>query len=429
LAHAPDIRILKEEAENLDLHDDLAAYRDRFYRPAGMVYLDGNSLGLLSSQAEDTVLRILEDWKRLGIDGWMHAESPWFYMAEEIGAGMAGLLGAKPNEVIASNSTTVNLHQLLATLYQPSDGRTKILTDALSFPSDLYAIKSHLMLRGRSVEVDLITIAPTSELLLEEDHIIAAFSDKIAVIILPAVVYTTGQLLDIERVTRAAHEKGILIGWDCSHSIGAVPHSLDEWDVDFAFWCTYKYLNGGPGATGGLYLNRRHFGSEPGLAGWFSSAKNSQFDMSSDPQFSECAGALQIGSPNILSMAPLLGSLEIIQEARIARLREKSLKLTDYMMALAELLLKQHGFAIVTPVDNRRRGGHVALVHSEAVRICKALRAAGIVPDFRPPNIVRLAPAPLYNSFSDCLAAILQIGNIMNKRLYDQYSTGRELVA
>jgi kynureninase len=251
----------------------------------------------------------------------------------------------------------------------------------------------------------------------------------VAIIVLPVVVYTTGQLLNVERIARAARERGIIFGLDCSHSIGAVNHAVDNWDVDFAVWCTYKYLNGGPGSSGGLFLNRRHFGIRPGLAGWFGSAKEAQFDLGSDFRPCATAGAMQIGSPNILSMAPLLGSLELFERAGMDRLRQKSLSLTRYMIDLSDQLITEYGIELVTPREDDRRGGHIALRHPEAARICKALKSLGVIPDFRPPDIVRLAPAPLYNSYLDCAGAILAIHNIMNHRLYESFPAGRELIA
>ncbi len=230
-------------------------------------------------------------------------------------------------------------------------------------------------------------------------------------------------------LTAQAHRRNILIGFDCSHSIGSVPHDFDAQDVDFAFWCSYKYLNGGPGASGGLYLNRRHFGRAPGLAGWFGSAKERQFDMGGELHAASHAGALQIGTPNILSMAPLQGALELFAQAGINALRRKSLLLTDFLMRMADAELGSAGVSIVNPREAHRRGGHVALQHPEAMRICRALRAQGVVPDFRPASIIRLAPAPLYNSFTDCRRAVQILSKILQQRTYETYATTREMVS
>jgi kynureninase len=247
--------------------------------------------------------------------------------------------------------------------------------------------------------------------------------------VLPAVIYTSGQLLDVAAITCEARRREVLIGWDLSHAIGAVPIDLDSCDADFAFWCNYKYLNAGPGATGGLYLNRRHFDRLPGLAGWFGSDKSKQFDMSFESTFAADADRLHNGTPHILSLAPLEGSLKVLYAAGLARLREKSLKLTRYLMELADVRLARLGFALGTPREDERRGGHVALLHPEAARICRALRARGVVPDFRPPNIVRLAPVPLYTRFVDCVDAVEIIEQVFVGREYEQFDRGREVVS
>jgi kynureninase len=416
-------------AEACDKGDELARFRDCFYRDPATIYLDGNSLGLLSRQAEAAVLRVLEEWKTLAVDGWTLGQTPWFEMAETLAAQMAPLLGAEPGEVIVANSTTVNLHQLLATLFQPESTRHTVLADALSFPSDRYALDSHLRLRGLDPRTHLKLVPSPNGYTLEEEALVAAMTPEVALIVLPSVLYHSGQLLDMATLTEQAHRRNILIGFDCSHSVGTIPHRLSEWGVDFAFWCGYKYLNNGPGGTGGLYLNRRHFGVAPGLAGWFSSCKERQFDMSPLLDAAPDAGALQIGTPNLLSMAPLQGALEMIAEAGIERIRRKSLLLTDYLMRLLEERLEGFGFTLANPREAHRRGGHVSLVHPEATRICKALKAAGVVPDYRPPQIVRLAPVALYTSFTDCYRAVQRLQRIMADRSYEAYAAGRERIA
>ena len=241
----------EDEARTLDAQDALAAFRQNFYTQPNVIYLDGNSLGLLSRQAEAALLRFVESWKTQAIDGWTSGESPWFYFAEELAALTAPLIGAEANEVIVTNSTTVNLHQLLATLYALDSDRPLVLADALNFPSDLYALQSQLRLRGLDPATHLVLV-PGRDGLLDEEDIVAAMSGQVQIALVPAVVYTSGQLLDIAYLTAEAHRRNILIGFDCSHSIGIVPHEFDAQDVDFAFWCSYKYLNGGPGASGGI---------------------------------------------------------------------------------------------------------------------------------------------------------------------------------
>ena len=247
-----------------DGRDPLARFRSEFHLPSGRIYLDGNSLGPLSRRSEASTLRVLEAWKVRGIGGWLEGDPAWFTLAETLGASLASLVGAQADEVVVANSTTVNLHQLLATLYQPSGSRTKILADALSFPSDLYAIQSHLRLRGLDPSDHLVLVPTEDGRTLTDRAILQAMTDEVALAVLPSVVYRSGQLLDIERIACEGQARGVVVGFDCSHSVGAVPHRLSDWGVDFAFWCSYKYLNGGPGAVGALYLNRRHFGKAPG---------------------------------------------------------------------------------------------------------------------------------------------------------------------
>jgi kynureninase len=418
-----------EFAQKLDKTDKLAKYKNEFYLRQDSIYLDGNSLGLLSKRAEKSLLQSLDDWKTLGIDGWMGGTHPWFDLSEKLGEMCAPLVGASAEEVIVSGSTSVNLHQLVATFYQPEGNRTKILADELTFPSDIYALQSQLKLRGYNPETHLIQVKSRDGRHLEEDDIVAAMSDDIALIVLPSVLYRSGQILDMERLTKEAHDRGILIGFDACHSVGAIPHHFSEWGVDFAFWCNYKHLNGGPGSVGGLYVNRKHFGTAPGLAGWFGSRKDKQFDMVHTMTAAETAGAYQIGTPHVLSLAPLIGSFEMFGEAGIENIREKSLRLTDFLMESIEQELNGFGFTIGNPRDERRRGGHVSLEHEEAARICKALKENGIVPDFRAPNIIRLAPVALYTSFEDVWNAVRILKKIMVEKQYEKFSNEREVVA
>ncbi|WP_079507398.1 kynureninase [Mesobacillus jeotgali] len=416
-------------AEKLDREDILAGFREEFYLKPDSIYLDGNSLGLLSKRAEQTLLESLADWRELGIDGWMDGKHPWFYLSEKLGELTAPLVGALPEEVIVSGSTTVNLHQLVATFYKPEGKRTKILADELNFPSDIYALQSQLRIHGYDPDSHLVRVKSKDGRFLDEDDIIEAMTEEIALVVLPTVLYRSGQILDMERLTRAAHERGILIGFDGCHSIGAIPHSFSAWGVDFAYWCNYKHLNGGPGAVAGLYVNSKHFGEKPGLAGWFGSRKDKQFDMEHILMPAENAGAYQIGTPHVLSLAPLLGSLEMFVEAGIQNIREKSLRINRYLMDLILHELGDAGFKIGSPVEDFRRGGHISLEHEEAARICKALKEKGIIPDFRAPNIVRLAPVALYTSYTDVWNAVQILKEIMNNKSYEKFSNERGVVA
>lgn len=416
-------------AHQLDAQDELARFRGEFYLQPNSIYLDGNSLGLLSKRAEQSVLDAISAWKRLGIDGWTQGDNPWFFQAEQLGALSAPLVGADSEEVIVSGSTTVNLHQLVATFFQPKGNRTKILADELNFPSDIYALQSQLRMRGLDPDTHLVRVKSRDGRFLEEADIIAAMTEEIALIVLPTVLYRSGQLLDIERLTAEAHARGIWIGFDGCHSVGAIPHRFSEWDVDFAYWCTYKYMNSGPGGVGGLYVNRKHFGKLPGLAGWFGSDKAKQFDMEHEFTPAMNAGAYQIGTPHLLSMAPLFGSLSIFAEAGVEAIRRKSLSQTRYLIDLVRSELDGMGFVIGNPLSDERRGGHVSLEHAEAARICKALKARGVVPDFRAPNVIRLAPVALYTTYHEIWRAVQALQTIMQEKEYERYENKRGVVA
>ncbi len=425
------LRAFQAEARRLDRADPLKAFRRRFFTSPGTIYLDGNSLGLLSHDARTALEKAVRSWEKHAVRGWLEADPPWFYLAERLGARCAPLVGAEPGEVVLSGTTTVNIHALVNTFYRPQGKRTKIVADVLDFPTDVYALKSALKLRGLDPAEHLVLVRSRDGLTLDEREISARFDDTTALVFLPSVLYRSGQLLDMEYLAAKAAQKGIVIGFDCSHSVGAVPHAFDRWGVDFALWCGYKYLNGGPGATAFLYVNRKHHGREPALAGWFGSAKERQFEMSLDFTPAPDAGRWQISSPSILNAAPLLGSMKIFEEAGLAAVREKSLRLTRFLMDMADALLAGApcGFSIGTPRDDARRGGHVALVHPEAVRISEALRARGVVPDFRPPDIVRVAPVALYNTYAEVWALVRHLREIIDGREHERLPAERKAIS
>jgi kynureninase len=424
---APETRALA-----LDAADPLATFRDRFYLPPGQIYLDGNSLGLLSQDAEASVRQAVEQWKQFGIAGWLNGEPAWFTLGEELGARMAHLVGAESDEVVVTGTTTVNLHNLVATFYQPAPDRRKIVATALDFPSDIYALQSQITLRGGVPDRDLMLVPSQDGRTLDEADVIAAMTSEVALVLLPSVLYRSGQLLDIDRLTREAHARGIVIGFDCAHSVGAIPHHLDAWGVDFAFWCTYKYLNAGPGSIGGLYVPRRHHRTTPGLAGWWGYHKERQFDMRHEWEGAPGAGAWQISTVSVLAAAPLLGSLRIFAEAGIERVRAKSLALTRYLIDLIEecgLTEPPYSYRIGTPREDNRRGGHVAVEHDAGPRIARALKRRGVIPDFRPPDIVRLAPIALYTSFHDLWQTAHHLRDIIDAGEHLTGAAGRELVS
>jgi kynureninase len=418
-----------KNAETLDRADVLHAVRDEFYLQPGVIYMDGNSLGLLSKPAERALADVLEAWKRHGIDGWLQGEHPWYYFAEKLGAMAAPLIGAKDDEVLIAGSTSSNLHQLLATFFKPQGKRTKILIEEAAFPTDAHIAKSQLALRGLDPAEHLVVVPSNGGTRIEERDVIASMSDEVAIAILPVALYRTGQILDVRKLTAEAHARGALICFDGCHSVGVMAHNFHDDGVDLGVFCTYKYLNGGPGATGGLFVHRKHLGTAPGIPGWFSSRKDRQFDMRNDLEPAAGVGAYQIGTPNIFSMAPLLGAIQLVNDIGIGRIRKKSLALTEFMIELIDSELAGLGFSIGTPRAPEQRGGHIALQHPEAARICKALKQRGVIPDFRPPNIVRLAPSPCYTSFAEVSETIAIVRDIAERKTYLEFPNTRDVVA
>lgn len=413
----------EDYAKQLDLEDPLAEFRSEFFIPNNTIYLDGNSLGLLPKGAEQSLLRVINEWKTRGIYGWFEGERPWWHYGETLGAKMAPLVGAEPNEVVATGTTTVNLHSLVSTFYHPQGKRTKILADELDFPTDIYALKSQIQLKGLDPEQHLV-LAPPNGRFFQEDKIIDLMTDDIALVLLPSALYRSGQLLDMAYLTEEAHKRDIPIGFDCSHSVGAVPHYFDEWGVDFAVWCSYKYLNSGPGGTAFLYINRKHFNREPGLTGWFGYVKDKQFEMLLDFEHAKSAGGWQMSSSNILCSAPIEGALAITIKAGITRIRKKSIKMTSYLIFLIDQVLTQNpfNFEVGTPRDPDRRTGHVAIEHDEALRITEALKTKGVVTDYRPPNIIRVAPVALYNTYHEVWLTVQLLQEIISNQDYQKFS-------
>lgn len=393
---------MSSHSHPLDQLDPLAAYRDQFYLPPGKFYFDGNSLGLLCRSAEQAVLETLQDWKTLAIEGWTAGPADWFHLTERIAAQLGRIVQAPAETITLTGSTTLHLHQVLATLYRRNDSRPAILIDSSAFPTDRYAVASFLRNQGLDPADHLREVATDDAGLLQENDIQAGFTQGVQLAILPSVVFTTGQLLDLAKVTASAAEHDVRLCWDCSHSVGAVPLNLSELQPDAAIWCTYKYLNGGPGSVAALYLHPRWHELPPGLAGWFGADKSRQFRM--EPELVPAAGAgrLQLGTPHVLSLAALRGALEVIEAAGVDRLREKSLRLTGYLRDLFRERLAEAGFVCATPEADERRGGHLSIRHPQARSLSLALRARGFVPDFREPDLLRIAPSPLYSRFADC---------------------------
>jgi len=413
---APDVH----QARERDASDPLACFAAQFHHPvdgAGrrLVYLCGHSLGLQPKSAAQYVEQELTDWQRLGVLGHHVAERPWIGYHEQAAAPLAALAGALETEVVAMNSLTVNLHLMMVSFFRPKLPRNRVLIEKSAFPSDRYAVVSQLAFHGLTAAEHLIEIEPRpGEGTLRTEDVIQRIEregPRLALVLLPGVQYLTGQSLDLEPMVRAAHRVGAAAGVDLAHAIGNTLLSLHEWNVDFAVWCSYKYLNAGPGAIGGCFVHERHARSVdlPRFAGWWGHDSATRFQMG--PEFVPISGAQgwQISNPPVLSAAPLLASLAIFQSAGMRRLREKSVALTGYLQQLIEA--KVPGLVdCITPSAAPERGCQLSLrfKHSPAAarRCHDLLTAAGVVTDWREPDVLRVAPIPLYNSFSDVLAAV-----------------------
>jgi kynureninase len=452
-----------EYARERDEADPLAAFRDRFDVPDDY-YMDGNSLGPVSDAAAASLENAVDEWRELGIRGWTDADPPWFWYGERLGDELAPLLGAREEEVVVANSTTVNIHTLVGTVLdsaelrsaeqssgqrggstasngtaEPSPGPRDdlarerpaaprgVLVNELDFPTDHYAIRAQLRQRGLDPDEHLHLVESRDGRTIAAEDVVAAMDERdVGIVFMPSVLYRSGQLLDIERITAAAHERDILAGFDLAHSVGVVPHDLSDVGVDFAVWCSYKYLNAGPGAIAGLYVNERHFGATPALAGWWGHDKESQFELNLEFTPADTAGAWQIGTVPVFSAAPLFGACEVVREAGIDAVREKSLALTSYLVHLVDERLSDVGCSVGTPRKPERRGGHVAVEHEEAYRLSQALRDRGVVVDYRPPDVVRVCPAPLYTGFEDVREVVEILREIIDEGAYEAYETEGE---
>jgi kynureninase len=403
-------------ARRRDETDALRKFRQRFAIPRSaqgepLVYLCGHSLGLMPLAARDIVLEEMEDWANLGARGHEGSRRPWVPYHENLASGLAYLAGARRDEVIAMNSLTANLHFMMAGFYRPAGRRTRILIEAGAFSSDRHAIASQLAWHGLDVHASLIELGPhPSQDLVTEEAIEACLSqvgDEIALVLWPGVQFKTGQSFDLARITRAAKRAGCTVGFDLAHSIGNTPLALHDADADFAVWCGYKYLNGGPGAIGGCFVHERH-AQRARLSGWWGHELATRFQM--EPGFRAEPGApgWAVSNPPILSSAPLIASLAIFEEARMERLREKSVSLTGYLEFLLSRLEPQ--VRIISPHDAAARGCQLSLriagSPTRGKRVFDVLREHGVVCDWREPNgdgapVIRAAPVPLYNGFAD----------------------------
>jgi kynureninase len=395
------------EAEARRLDADDPGNRELFFVPPAegggypeTAYLAGNSLGLQPRAVRHELLEELDAWARLGVEGHLEADRPWLPYHELLREPAARLVGALPTETVVMNSLTVNLHLLMVSFYRPTGARTLIVVEDTAFPSDSYAVRSQAAFHG---------LDPDHTVVRTEDPLttIREYGDRIALVLLGGVNYLTGELMDIPGITAAGHAAGAVVGWDLAHAAGNVPLRLHEWGVDFAAWCSYKYLNSGPGAVAGAFVHERHTGGDrPRFEGWWSTEPATRFEMAPVSRPPGTADAWQVSNPPILAMSPVRTSLELFDKVGMAALRARSERLTGYL----QMLLDPLGVDVVTPREPARRGCQLSLRIADAGGFSKTLRHRhGVIADSREPDIVRLAPVPLYSTYHDCWRAAAAI--------------------
>jgi kynureninase len=409
-------RTTEEYARQCDSADPLAGYRAQFHFPrlpsGEPLYFVGNSLGLQPKSARSAIEQELDDWAALGVEGHFEAKHPWLPYHEEVRDMLGRLVGAQPREVVAMNSLTTNLHLLMVSFYRPTRERFKIVIEDTAFPSDSYAVQSqldfHAPRSGFSAKQGLIRLRPRAgESTLRTADIIELLekqSSSIALLLLGGVNYLTGQFFDIPAVTAFAREKGITVGWDLAHAAGNVELQLHDWGCDFAAWCSYKYLNAGPGAVASAFVHERHLRDRtlPRFAGWWGNDPATRFKMGPDFVPVESADAWQLSNPPVLALAPLRASLEIFDRATMRALRAKSVALTGYLEELLHASTIRARVRMVTPSLPDERGAQLSLeVDAGRPETARRLHERGVFCDFREPNVIRVAPVPLYNSFHD----------------------------
>ena len=406
-------------AQQLDVQDPLKSFREKFYFPNfhenTVRYFTGNSLGLQPKSTREYIIEELDAWAKYGVEGHFLAKKPWFAYHENLTEKAAKVVGALPIEVVVTHSLTTNLHLLMVSFYRPSaDGkRTKILCEAKAFPSDQYALESQVKFHGLDVAEHLVEVAPREgeQLIREEDILakIAELGDELALVMIGGVNYYTGQLFDMETITKAGHKVGAVVGFDLAHAAGNINLKLHDWGVDFAAWCGYKYLNSSPGGVSGIFVHERHsYNPElPRFAGWWGYDKETRFLM--QPGFNPMKGAegWQLSNAPILGMAAHLASLDIFEEAGMDRIGSKRDLMTAFMEFVIDDISEKNKdrctFELITPRDKTKRGAQLSIMAKGQGRaLFDALSDLGVVADWREPNVIRIAPAPLYNSYEDC---------------------------
>lgn len=399
-------------ASAMDEQDPLRGFREKFYLPkcpdgADVSYLTGNSLGLQPKTVRACIEQELKDWESLGVEGHFQARNPWMPYHELVTAQMAAIVGAKSPEVVVMNSLTVNLHLLMVSFYRPTAERYKIVIEADAFPSDQYAVKSQIKFHGFQVEDSLIELKPRdgeATLRIEDvENAIEVNGKSVALIMIGGVNYYTGQAFDMKRITAAGHRAGAVVGFDLAHAAGNIELRLHEWDADFAAWCSYKYLNSGPGGIAGVFIHERHIEDEnlPRFAGWWGHDKETRFLMGDEFVPIKTAEGWQLSNPPIFQLAALKASLDVFEEAGMAALIAKSRHLTGYLEFLLNGI-EDERISIITPANPKDRGCQLSIrVKSADKSLFQAISAKGVVADWREPDVIRVAPVPLYNSYMD----------------------------
>ena len=401
-----------ESAIELDKNDPLSHFRDRFHFPKynsneSYIYFSGNSLGLQPDTAEQYVKEELDAWKQMAVDAHLESKRPWFPYHEFLTSYSAEIVGALDKEVVVMNSLTVNLHLLMASFYRPKGKRKKILIEKQAFPSDRYAVQSQLKFHSNDPNDDLILLDPDEGENISMKSImnyLNNYGEEIALVLIGGVNYYSGQAFDMASITDKAQNCGCRVGFDLAHAAGNLKLNLHNWGVDFSAWCGYKYLNGGPGAPSGVFIHERHLGRTdfPRFEGWWGHDKSTRLQMPENFKPLSTAEAWQLSNPPILSMAALLSSLEIFHEVGMSQLRQKSEKLTSYLELLINFELEEQ-IEIITPSSNQSRGCQLSLRLIQPNNdITNILHERGIICDWREPDVIRVAPVPLYNSFEDC---------------------------
>ncbi len=413
-------------AQRMDREDPLRAFRDEFIFPQHdgkpVIYFTGNSLGLQPKSAAAALQQELADWAQYGVEGHFHAKMPWYPYHEFFSESLAKLVGAKPTEVVAMNGLTVNLHLLLVSFYRPTATRFKILCEQRPFPSDTYALASQATFHGLDPEEAIIEVKPREgEHTLRTEDILARIDeldDELALVMFGGVNFLTGQAFDMELITREAHRVGAIAGFDLAHAAGNLVTRLHSWNVDFACWCGYKYLNSGPGSVAGAFVHEKHHTEKlPRFAGWWGHDKHERFKMEREFKPMPTAEAWQISNAPVFSMAVHRASLDLFDRAGMDALRAKSELLTGFLKLILHEISIEHGdlFEIITPNDPAQRGCQLSLLVRENGRaIFDALTKRGVVIDWREPNVIRMAPVPLYNSFVD----VWSCGEILKECLH-----------